>query len=145
FSPVWERGSGVLAFARGTRRPTLYIGARRVGRPSRRFRGVSFCCFWSLAYLGVRCLLQVVLLRRRSEEFRELEIVVLRHELSVLGPGRRAHILATSLTASSRTQIGRSRVHSGGGIWTDINDYVPVRCQNSGWALTTFRFAGGTE
>jgi hypothetical protein len=31
-----------------------------------------------------RCLLQLVLLRRRSEAFKELEIVVLRHELSVL-------------------------------------------------------------
>jgi hypothetical protein len=40
--------------------------------------------FWSLADLAVRCLLQVVLLRRRSEEFKELEIVVLRHQLSVL-------------------------------------------------------------
>jgi putative transposase len=40
--------------------------------------------FWSFAYLALRCLLQIVLLRRRSEEFKELEIVVLRHELSVL-------------------------------------------------------------
>ena len=40
--------------------------------------------FWSLAYLALRCLLQLVLLRRRSEEFKELEIVVLRHELAVL-------------------------------------------------------------
>jgi putative transposase len=40
--------------------------------------------FWSFAYLALRCLLQLVLLRRRSEKFKELEIVVLRHELSVL-------------------------------------------------------------
>jgi putative transposase len=40
--------------------------------------------FFSLAYLAVRWLLQLVLLRRRSEEFKELEIVVLRHELAVL-------------------------------------------------------------
>src|SRR3954452_21229577 len=39
---------------------------------------------WSFSYLVCRCLLQVVLLRRRSEAFKELEIVVLRHELSVL-------------------------------------------------------------
>jgi hypothetical protein len=32
----------------------------------------------------LRCLLQLVLLRRRSEGFKELEIVVLRHQLSVL-------------------------------------------------------------
>ena len=40
--------------------------------------------FWSISYLVCRCLLQLVLLRRRSEAFKELEIVVLRHELSVL-------------------------------------------------------------
>jgi transposase InsO family protein len=34
--------------------------------------------------LVLRCLLQLVLLRPRSEGFKELEIVVLRHELSVL-------------------------------------------------------------
>jgi Homeodomain-like domain len=39
---------------------------------------------WSFSYLTCRCLLQLVLLRRRSEAFKELEIVVLRHELSVL-------------------------------------------------------------
>jgi transposase InsO family protein len=40
--------------------------------------------FWSLCYLAVRCLLQLVLLRPRSQGSKELEIVVLRHELSVL-------------------------------------------------------------
>jgi putative transposase len=40
--------------------------------------------FWSLCYLVFRCVLQLVSLRPRSEEFKELEIVVLRHELSVL-------------------------------------------------------------
>jgi putative transposase len=40
--------------------------------------------FWSLGYLTLRCLLQIVLLRSRSESSKELEIVVLRHELSVL-------------------------------------------------------------
>ena len=40
--------------------------------------------FWSLSYLALRCLLQFVLLRSRSESSKELEIVVLRHELSVL-------------------------------------------------------------
>jgi putative transposase len=39
---------------------------------------------WSLGYLALRCLLQVVLLRSRSESSKELEIVVLRHELAVL-------------------------------------------------------------
>jgi putative transposase len=40
--------------------------------------------FWSLGYLALRCLLQVVLLSSRSESSKELEIVVLRHELAVL-------------------------------------------------------------
>jgi putative transposase len=40
--------------------------------------------FCSLGYLALRCLLQLVLLRPRSEGFKELEIMVLRHELSVL-------------------------------------------------------------
>jgi putative transposase len=40
--------------------------------------------FWSLGYLALRCVLQLVLLRPRSEGLKELEIAVLRHELSVL-------------------------------------------------------------
>lgn len=40
--------------------------------------------FWSLGYLALRFLLQLVLRRSRSEGFKELKIVVLRHELSVL-------------------------------------------------------------
>lgn len=39
---------------------------------------------WSFGYLVLRCLFQLVSLRRRSAGFKELEIVVLRHELSVL-------------------------------------------------------------
>jgi hypothetical protein len=40
--------------------------------------------FWSFWYLALRCLLQLAFLRPRSEQFKELEIVVLRHELAVL-------------------------------------------------------------
>jgi hypothetical protein len=40
--------------------------------------------FWSLCYLAFRCVLRLVLLRPRSPEFKELEIVVLRHQLAVL-------------------------------------------------------------
>jgi putative transposase len=39
---------------------------------------------WSACYLVVRCVLQLAVLRFRSAEFKELEIVVLRHELTVL-------------------------------------------------------------
>ena len=40
--------------------------------------------FWLLCYLMVQRLLQLAALRFRSDEFKELEIVVLRHELAVL-------------------------------------------------------------
>ena len=39
---------------------------------------------WSLCYLVLRRVLQIAALRLRSQEFKELEIVVLRHELAVL-------------------------------------------------------------
>jgi len=39
--------------------------------------------FWSLCYLVLQRLLQLAALRFRSDEFKELEIVVLRHELAV--------------------------------------------------------------
>ena len=40
--------------------------------------------FWSFCYLALGCLLQLVVLRPRSKQFKELEIIVLRHELAVL-------------------------------------------------------------
>ena len=40
--------------------------------------------FWSLCYVALRRVLQLAALRFRSKEFKELEIVVLRHELAVL-------------------------------------------------------------
>jgi hypothetical protein len=61
---------------------------------------------WSLCYLVFRCLLQLVSLRSRAEGFKELEIVVLRHELSVLRRQTRRPQLTTSdrvfLAAASR-------------------------------------------
>jgi transposase InsO family protein len=52
--------------------------------------------FWSLCYLVFRCVLQLVALRPRSEDFKELEIVVLRHELSVLRRQTRRPQLTTT-------------------------------------------------
>jgi transposase InsO family protein len=40
--------------------------------------------FWSFCYVVLRRVLQLAALRFRSEDFKELEIVVLRHELAVL-------------------------------------------------------------
>jgi putative transposase len=71
--------------------------------------------FWSLCYLTVRCVLQLVFLRPRSREFKELEIVVLRHELSVLRRQARRPQLTMServfLSAASRL-LPRSRWRS---------------------------------
>jgi putative transposase len=69
----------------------------------------------ALCYLRVRCLLQLVLLRPRPQDFKELEIVVLRHELAVLRRQTRRAQLTTSdrvfLAAASRL-LPRSRWRS---------------------------------
>ena len=43
-----------------------------------------FELFWSLAYVVVRRLLELAVLLARGERSKELEILVLRHELSLL-------------------------------------------------------------
>jgi putative transposase len=71
--------------------------------------------FWSLCYLAFRCALQLVLLRPRSTEFKDLEIVVLRHQLAVLHRHAGRPHLTTSdrvfLAAASRL-LPRSRWRS---------------------------------
>jgi hypothetical protein len=71
--------------------------------------------FWSLCYLASRCVLQLVFLPPRSEDFKELEIVVLRHELSVLRRQTHRPQLTTAdrlfLAAASRL-LWRSRWRS---------------------------------
>jgi hypothetical protein len=61
---------------------------------------VSFC------YLVLRRLLQLIALRVRSNDFKELEIVVLRHELAILRRARKRPVLTTvdrlTLAAASR-------------------------------------------
>ncbi len=67
---------------------------------------------WSLCYLAFRCLLRLVLLRPRSSEFKELEIVVLRHQLAVLRRQTRRPQLTTSdrlLLAAASRLLPRSR------------------------------------
>ena len=59
----------------------------------------------SLSYLVVRCMLQLVFLRPRSQDFKELEIVVLRHELAVL----RRQTLRPQLTTAERLDYPRRR------------------------------------
>ena len=59
-------------------------GARPWGRSARPVHSEEPLLFWSLCYLLLRRLLQLAALRLRSDEFKELEIVVLRHELAVV-------------------------------------------------------------
>src|SRR5262245_13160636 len=70
---------------------------------------ISFC------YLVLRRLLQLVALRVRSNDFKELEIVVLRHELAILRRQRKRPALTTVdrlfLAAASRL-LARERWRS---------------------------------
>jgi hypothetical protein len=68
--------------------------------------------FCTLCYLVVPCLLQLVLLRPRSQDFKELEIVVLRHELTVLRrQTHRARLTTTDrvFLAAASWLLSRSR------------------------------------
>jgi putative transposase len=71
--------------------------------------------FWSLCYLALRCVLRLVLLRPRSTEFKELEIVVLRHQLAVLRRQTPRPALKTTdrlLLAAASRLLPRSRWQS---------------------------------
>jgi hypothetical protein len=71
--------------------------------------------FWSFYYLVFRCVFELAFLRRRSEDYKELEIVVLRHELSVLR--RQMHRPRLTMTdrvflAAASRRLPRSRWRS---------------------------------
>jgi hypothetical protein len=77
--------------------------------------------FWSVLYIALRRMLEPVLLRSRSNESKELEIVVLRHQLHVLRrqvsraqpkPADRFFLAAASSFAHRR-QEGRLNLRSG--------------------------------
>jgi hypothetical protein len=48
------------------------------------FPSLEVCLFWSLVYVVIRRVLELVVLFGRGERSKELEILVLRHELSIL-------------------------------------------------------------
>lgn len=60
--------------------------------------------FWSFCYVVLRRVLQLVALRFRSNAFKELEIVVLRHELAV--PRRQ---VISARAAASRSSLSCRR------------------------------------
>ena len=92
----------------------------------------------SLVYLALRFVLQPLVLSLRSEEFEELELVVLRHELAVVRrQGGRPHVRPAdraSLAAASRL-LRRARwrsfcvtpARSFAGIATSCADARPIR------------------
>ena len=63
---------------------------------------VSFC------YLVLRRFLQLAALRVRSNGFKELEIVVLRHELAILRRQRQRPVLTAVDRSSSPRRVGAS-------------------------------------
>jgi hypothetical protein len=60
---------------------------------------VSFC------YVLLRWLLECVALRARSSEFKDLEIVVLRHELAILRRTRRGPPIPSGAKTWARTDL----------------------------------------
>jgi hypothetical protein len=85
----------------------------------------------SLLYLALRRVLALVLLRFRSQDFKELEIIVLRHELEILRrqtrrpelrPADRAFLAAASrpsrARAGARCSSGPTRCCAGTGSWS---------------------------
>ena len=59
---------------------------------------------WSLAYLVVRRLFELMVLCCRSPESKELEILVLRHELSIVRRRRRGNVGAVPVFPNLEAQ-----------------------------------------
>ena len=82
--------------------------------------------FWSLCYLVLRRLLQLAALRLRSDEFKELEIVVLRHELAVV----RRQAGRPELTSADRVFLAAaSRLLPRASGATPLNHQGVLRCE----------------
>jgi hypothetical protein len=69
--------------------------------------------FLSLCYVVLRRVLELTALRVWSNDFKDLEIVVLRHELAILRRRTRRPALTWTTVSSSRRPVGCSRGHAG--------------------------------
>src|SRR5665647_3417609 len=92
------KGNGGVLAAREGRKPRFALGQSRYDRP-----------MWSLFYLVIRTLVRLIVigdLRQRDEHAKDLEILVLRHQLRVLqrtaSPPRLRTIDRVLLAAASR-------------------------------------------
>jgi putative transposase len=71
----------------------------------------------SVCYLALQRVLQFVVLIIRSTEFRELEIVVLRHELAVLRRQAGRPAFRSPIECSSQLRAGFCRASRGRRFW----------------------------
>ncbi len=69
----------------------------------------------SSCYLVLRRLLQLAAVRARANDFKELEIVVLRHELAILRRQRKRPVLTAVDRLFLARPVGASRGTAGGG------------------------------
>jgi putative transposase len=83
----------------------------------------------SICYVAVRSVLELIVLRFRSREFRDLEIVVLHHELAVL----RRQIGRPSLTTADRVFLAAASRLLPRPIWASfiVKPASPARLASS--------------
>jgi putative transposase len=95
--------------------------------------------FVSLVYLVVRRVLQLAALRFRSSEFKELEIVVLRHELSVL----RRQVGRPELKAADRVFLAAASRLLPRASWRSFVVTPTTCCAGTGdWSRSGGRISG---
>jgi putative transposase len=70
--------------------------------------------FLSLGYMVLRCVFQLATLRLRSNDGKELEIVVLRHELAILRRRTRRPAMTWTDRCFLRPPAGSCRAPAGG-------------------------------
>lgn len=100
--------------------------------------------FLSLCYVMLRRILELAALRFRSNDFKDLEIVVLRHELAILRRRTRRPVLTRTdrlFLAATRRLPPRARWRTFIITPTTLLRWhrrLPVRCENLGYADRTY-------